>query len=97
MLTNLTLTTPLRKDRLANPPIYFLNNPLEEVQSFKLLGFTISHDLSWTNCISELTSEASHRLGILHHVKSFLGTPELIFTCNAFIHRLMETLISALG
>ena len=41
-----TLTMSLRKDILANPPIYFLNTPLEKVQSFKLVGLTISHDLS---------------------------------------------------
>ena len=38
------LTISLQKDHLANP-IYFLNNPLEEVQSPKLLGLTIGRDL----------------------------------------------------
>ena len=45
-------------------PIYFLNNPLEEVLSFKLLGLTICHDLSWESHISKLASKASCRLGI---------------------------------
>ena len=54
-----TLTMSLRKDRLENPPIHFLNNPLEEVLSFKLLGLTICHDLSWEIHISNLPSKAS--------------------------------------
>ena len=73
---SLSLSLSLRKDRLANPPIYFFNNPLEEVQSFKLLGLTISHDLSWANHISKLDPKASHRLVILCRSKSFLSTPE---------------------
>ena len=85
-----TLTISLRKNHLANPPIYFLNNPLEEVQSFKLLGLTLSHDLSWANHISKLASKASHQLGILHHTKSFLGKPELLSSYKASIHSLME-------
>uniref|UniRef100_UPI00358F52C5 6-phosphogluconate dehydrogenase, decarboxylating isoform X1 n=1 Tax=Myxine glutinosa TaxID=7769 RepID=UPI00358F52C5 len=37
ILTNLTLSLCLRKDRLDNPPIYFLNNPLEVLsQAFGL-------------------------------------------------------------
>ena len=52
--------------------------PLEEVLSFKLLGLTICHDLSWESHISKLASKASYRLGNLHHAKSFLGTPELL-------------------
>ena len=44
---------------MENPPIHFLNNPLEEVLSFKLLGLTICHDLSWERHISNLTSKAS--------------------------------------
>ena len=44
----------LRKDCLENLPISFLNDPLEEVLSFKLLGLTICHDLSWESHISKL-------------------------------------------
>ena len=55
-----TFTMSLRKDCLEPPSsIYFLNNPLEEVLSFKLLGLTICHDLSWESHISKLASKAS--------------------------------------
>ena len=37
-----TLTISLQKDHTANPPIYFLNNPLKEDKSLKLKGLTIS-------------------------------------------------------
>ena len=40
-----TLTISLKKHHMANPPIYFLNNPLEEVKSLKCLGLAISRDL----------------------------------------------------
>ena len=86
-----TLTLSFRKDRLQNPPIYFLNNPLEEVFSFKLLGHTIYHNLSQESHISKLASKASRRPGILRRAKSFLGTPELLTMYKAFILRsLME-------
>ena len=88
-LTNLTLTMSLRKDRLENSPVYFLNKPLE-VLSLKLLGLTICHDLSWESHISKLASKASRRLGILHRGKSFLVKPELLTTYKAFICSLME-------
>ena len=54
-----TLTMFLRKDRLDPPtPICFLNNALEEVLSFKLLGLSICPDLSWERHISNLASKA---------------------------------------
>ena len=62
-----TLTVSLRKDHLKPPPpppIDFLNNPLEEVRSFNLLGLTICHDLSWESHISNLASKASRHLGV---------------------------------
>ena len=49
-----------------------------------------SHDLSLANHISKLVFKASHRRGILHHSKSFLGTRELISTDKASIRSLME-------
>ena len=47
ILTNLTLSLCLSEWTIWKPPIYFLNNHLEEVLSLKLLGLTICHDLSW--------------------------------------------------
>ena len=69
ILTNITPSRSLSKRFVWQPPLhphlYFLNNPLEEVQSFKLLGLTIIHDLSWANHISKLASKASCQLSIL--------------------------------
>ena len=84
------VTLPRQKDRSANPPIYFLNNRLKEVQSLKLPSLAISHDLSWASHISELASKARCRLGIFHCAKSFLGTPELLSTYMAEIRSFME-------
>ena len=53
-----SLTVSLRRESLNPPLIYFLNNPLEEVLSFKLLELTICHDLSWESHISKLASKA---------------------------------------
>ena len=56
------LTFSLRKDHLANSPIYFLNNPLQE--SFKLLGLTIRHDLSWAKYLLPGTLGHTNLLGV---------------------------------
>ena len=88
--TNLTLSLCLSERAIWNPPHQFLNNPLEEVLSFKLLGLTICHDLSWESHISNLASKSSCRLGILHCEKSFLGAPELATINKTFISSLME-------
>ncbi len=88
--TTLTLSLCLSERTVWNPPIHFLNNPLEEVLSFKLLGLTICHDLSWESHISNIASKVSRRLGILRRAKSFLGPPELLTTYKAFVRSLME-------
>ena len=56
-----------------------------------LQGLTLRHDLSCASHISKLASKAKCRLGILRHVKSFLGTPELLSTDKAFICSLMDS------
>ena len=86
----------LRKDRLENLPIYFLNNPPEEVLSFKLLGHTICHDLSWESHISKLVSKASCRLVILCHTV-LPRTSELLTTYKTFICSLMQYCFSLWG
>ena len=54
ILTNLTLSLCLSERTVWSPPIYFLNNALEEVLSFNLLGLTICHDLSWESLFISL-------------------------------------------
>ena len=46
--------------------------------------------ISLANHISKLGCNARCRMGIIHHAKSFLGTPELISTNKAFILSLIE-------
>jgi len=78
ILTNLTLSLSLPLKGPFGERSFILScNPLEEVQLLKVLGLTISHDLSLTNHISQLVSKARCRLGILLHATSFLGTPWL--------------------
>ena len=74
------------------PDIYFLNNIIEDVQSFKLPGLTISNDLSWANHISKLASKANRRMGILHCTNSILAQLNSEPPIKAFIHScLMES------
>ena len=68
----------------------FLNNPHKKVQFLIRLGLTVSNDLNWANSISKLASKSSHRLGILHCINSFVGTPEFLDTYKALIFSLME-------
>ena len=90
-LTNLILSLCLSERTVWNPtPIYFPNNPLEEVLSFKLLGLTVCHDLLWESHIYNLASKARRRLSILRRAKFFLGPPELLTTYKAFVRSLME-------
>ena len=63
--------SPKGSSQKSSHPQYFLTNPLKEVQSLKLLGLTLSHDLSWVNHISKLASKARYWLGILLCVVAF--------------------------
>uniref|UniRef100_A0A8C4N128 Uncharacterized protein n=1 Tax=Eptatretus burgeri TaxID=7764 RepID=A0A8C4N128_EPTBU len=90
ILTNLTLSLCLAKRTVWKTPPSTFSTILLKSFSFKLLGLTICHDLSWESHISNLASKASHHLGILCCAKSFLSPPELLTTCKAFVRSLME-------
>ena len=75
-------------DRQLNVVLYVSFEP--GIPAFKLLGLTLSHDLSWTSHISKLASKSRRRLGILHRVKSFLGTHEQLSSYKAFMRCSME-------
>ena len=91
ILSNLTPSPCFSERTIWEPPIYFLNNPLEEVLSFKLLGLTICQDLSWESHISKLASKASHHppsckvlpwhTGAPNHIQSFHQQPDWLILC----------------
>ena len=76
---SLTRTISLRKDYLANPTVYFLNNPFDEIQSFRLLGLTISHDLSWAK---GLTDGDTRRLSYFNNFIFFVYNIEARMRAN---------------
>ena len=60
--------TILRKKHLPQPHIKLQGETIQYVDSFKLLGITISSDLSWKPHITAVASKAKKFLGFLYHV-----------------------------
>ena len=88
---DLTTKGPSATLPLPSPIPSTFYNPLEEVQSYKILGLTIIPYFSWANNISKSASKASRRLGILHQTKSF-GTPEFPSTYKS-LHPLLHGIL----
>ena len=68
-----------------------LSSPLEIVDSFQLLGITLSSDLSWNIHVSNITARASKRLYALRILKRH-GIPakNLIAIFCSFIRPVLE-------
>ena len=64
-LTNVKLRTSFARTTPEFNPILINEEELEIVQSAKLLGVAISHNLSWNNHITEIVKKAAKRLYFL--------------------------------
>ena len=78
------LRITFRKQKQAFPPIIINGKGVETVKSAKLLGVTISNDLSWNEHVREVVKKASKRLYFLVQLKRVrLPTSELVlFYCT---------------
>jgi len=66
-----------RHNFLPNAKMCISNMPIDRVQSFKYLGITLTHNLSWSVHIDAITKRAKRLLGFLY--RSFYKTnPNLI-------------------
>jgi hypothetical protein len=58
--------------KLQNINLLINNRPLSRVESFKYLGITLNHTLSWSDHIEALFTKVNQRLGIIRRVKHLL-------------------------
>ena len=57
-----------RKKSRSAPPVLINNQRIEQVSSFKLLGVTVTQDLSWSAHIGEICSKAKRTIGLLYRL-----------------------------
>ena len=62
------------KNNADLPPLFINSQELEEIQYVKLLGVTITNNLSWNLHINETTKKASKRLYVLRQLGSLHRT-----------------------
>ena len=77
---------PLAMDNLSSA-----DTEIDVVDRFKLLGVTLSSNLTWTSHINDICTKASKRLYVLRILKRS-GTPrkDLITIYSAFIRPVLE-------
>ena len=69
------LRSSFAKKQRVFDPIIIEGKEVEFVTSTKLLGLTISNDLTWNDHVTEITKEASKRLYFLTQLKR-AGVPK---------------------
>ena len=73
------------------PQLHFPNcDPLEVIYETRLLGVTITSDLSWTTHVNDICSRASKKLWVLVRFKSLGGTTNQLLT--VYMTRIRSTL-----
>lgn len=92
-----SLTISNKKDRLANPQIYFANVPITEVNSHCYLGLNISYDLRWNCHLNLLCEKANSRLNMMRPLKFKLDRHSLETMYMSFVRPIMDYGITIWG
>jgi len=61
------------------------NSTLEQVSTFKLLGITVDHELSFDDHVDSLCGKLAQRIGILRSIRSLLPQNERVLLYNTTI------------
>lgn len=78
-------------NRVPPPILHLRDNPIERVESFKLLGLMITDKLTWNDNTSLICSKASKRLHFLKMLKrSGMPTTDLLYYYTAVIRPVLE-------
>jgi hypothetical protein len=79
-----------KRNKPIHPDLQFDNTTIKRVDDHKHLGVTISHDLSWSKHIKEVTAKATRRLGVMRKLKYKLDRRSLEKMYMGFIRPLLE-------
>ena len=73
-----------------HPPVYMNNTQIQEVESHKHLGITISNDGTWHNHIDDITKKAWSRINALRSLKFILDRQSLLTIYTSYIRPILE-------
>ncbi len=76
----------------ALPPLTIMNSTVTAVESFRLLGTTISQDLKWDNHIESIVKNAQQRLYVLRQLRKF-NLPQVLL--KQFYSATIESILCA--
>ena len=79
-----------KKQKQRAPPLTFGNTPIEEIDSHKHLGVTLSHNLSWGEHIDDTIASAGKRVDVLNALKFKLDRETLERLYLAFVRSKLE-------
>ena len=86
-------TKVLSTNRYVNPkatPIFMSGTALEESSSIRLVGLTLSKDLTWNEYISSIAKKASMKVGSLYRARRCLSPEVILHLYKSLIRPCME-------
>ena len=87
---NEALLISRKLDRQNHPPLFMLNNQINEVEFHKHLGLYFSSDCSWHHHINYIKQKAWTRINIIRKLKFDLDRKSLEIIYTSFIRPILE-------
>ncbi|KAK3521549.1 hypothetical protein QTP70_013077 [Hemibagrus guttatus] len=91
-LKTVEMIVDFRKDPAPLPPVILCDSPVISVESFRLLGTTITKELKWEQNIRSLTKKAQQRTYFLRQLKKFLLPVEMLVN---FYTAIIESILTS--
>ena len=77
--------------------IMMLNNEIQTVDSIKLLGVYVDHNLRWQNHINSIQKRLVSLIGLLYRIRPFLDKASMLLFYNAYVLPVLDYCISIWG
>ena len=88
--TKTKLLSISKRRSVDHPQICMSGNPLPESSSVKLLGLTLTSDLSWGQYIQSIAKIAARKVGSLYRARSYLSQAAILHIYKSLVRPCME-------